>query len=243
MNSGQDGDVRAGLGRLEEDAQVAVLQAVVQLDAVGAVVEDDLLQHVEPLLAHLGPGVVGAGGDLGLVRVLLADHHLGVVPLQLAEPVELVRLQVRGVVELEAAEDLQVLLVGPVDHDLEGVDALAEGVLQVLAGAPPHDAVVVPLDALAPLQADLRVVPEGLAGREADGEGVDAGAKDLVDGLPELVAVHGRVEPVHEVVAEVVVVDELGLTHNGLPSLSGEGGWMVPDGGLFHHRGRGEHRG
>ena len=87
---GQDGDVAACLGGLEEDAEVAVLHAVVQLDAVRAVVEDDLLQHVQPLLAHLWAGVVRAGGYLGLVGVILADHHLGVVPLQLAEPVELV---------------------------------------------------------------------------------------------------------------------------------------------------------
>ena len=214
---GQDGDVPARLRRLEEDAQVAVLQAVVQLDPVRPVVEDDLLQHVQPLLPNLRPGVVRARGDLRLVRILLADHHLRVVPLQPAEPVELVRLQVRRVVELQAAQHLQALLVRPVDHHPERVDALPQRVLQVLARPPPHDAVVVPLHPLAPPQPGLRVVPEGLPRRQADGQRVHARAQHLVHRLPEPVAAHRRVEPVHQVVPQVVVVHQLRLAHGGPP--------------------------
>lgn len=40
--------------------------------------------------------------------------------------------------------------------------------------------------------------------------------RGLGDGLAELVGADGGVEPVHEVVAGVVVVGELGLTHGGL---------------------------
>ena len=195
----------------EEGAHV-----VVDLDAVGAVSVADLLDDREAFLSDLGDGEVEARGPAGVGGVV-ADHVFGVLFLEAGEHVAVCVQAAAGaaLVDAEAADDLDVLLVGAVDDDLQGVEAVREGAFEVLRRAPPHDAVVVVGDALAPALADASVVEEGRAGSEAEGEGVDAGAENLIDGLLEDVPAQGRVVAVHEVVPRVVVVDQLGFSHGG----------------------------
>ena len=208
---GEQGSVLLDFRLSEEGTHV-----VVDLDAVRAVAVADLLDDGETFLPDLRDREVEAGGPAGVGGVV-ADHVFRVLLLETGEHVAVhVQTAARStLVDAEAADNLDILLVCAVDNDLQGIKTVGEGAFKVLGGSPPHDAVVVVGDALAPALSDARVVQEGRAGRQAERQRVYARAENLVDGLLEYVPAQGRVVAVHEVVPRVVVVDQLGFSHGG----------------------------
>ena len=147
----------------------------------------------------------------GVAVVALAegDFH-AVSPLQ---PSTTVQVASRGILELEAWKYGYAHITAPFNHLPDLVCAHLVSVLDH-AHDPPVDEVFPHFLFLAYHAPDLGLVKEDVAVAETEGQHVHAGAHELVDGPPQLVPVHGRIEPFGVVVVRVAVVDEAGRSYS-----------------------------